>query len=1074
MSKDYLLCKDGSFIIKNYNELYPFSNFLSGIAGEWGTPLWVFYVNRGQGIVSFGIKDKDHSLLEFLPADKAYSLVSLLGFRTFLKINRKIYYEPFRPSQTNCTNEMIIGNSCLKIRETNTDLGLEVNVQYFTLPNTYLGGLVRKVTFKNNSGQNINLEVLDGLSRVVPFGSANYFLKDMSRTLEAWMRTVLKGNLALFRLIIDPRDISQTKHIDGANFNYSFYESNGNNYFPYLIIDPAVIFGDNASFLFPDKFLGENFKIPLEQITCGRRPCAFTYFKTDIQPTQEVVLYSIFSSSFKEDLINKFVKNLDAKFLADKEKENHRIINSIKNNAFCLSAYQNFNYYLKDTYLDNVLRGGFPYCAKLENTSKPNSVSRKPYYIFTRKHGDLERDYNHFQITPSYFSEGEGNYRDINQNRRMDLFFEPSLGAKNIQYFLNFIKIDGYNPLLVKGEKLYFNERSAQVILKNFKIKDQHLLHLMIRGFYLGEFFKLLEEEDIKLKDPASLAFILLEEAKREPQAHHGDGYWIDHWHYNIDLIENFLYFFPEKLKELFLNKEFIFWDDEHRIKPRKYRYYLRGNRVYQGESLEILKQKRQILKERERFRNFLRTRKGKIYRSNLIVKLLSIILNKAATSDPHGIGIEMEADKPGWCDAFNGLPALCGSSLSETLALKRLVLLLIKTLAQLRKEGLKELTLPWELGLFFKQLKGLLVDFLSASNSKNRDYIWWDKTNTVKEDFRRKTYFHLEGKERKVKVIQIEDFLENLKKKLDISINKAKDKKSGLYFTYFIYNPTKYTLKNKHLIVHEFSRRALPLSLEGIVHALRTENDNGIPQKLKKSALFDPVLRMYRLNASLENEPLEIGRNRIFVPGWLENQSIWLHMEYKYLLELLKRGFYAEFFESFYNCGICFMDPQKYGRSILENSSFIVSSVYPDKTYWGRGFSARLSGVTAELLNIWILLCLGKEPFFIDRKGQLALRFSPILKKEFFTTAVERVNFGQEEITLPENTFSFSLFSRTLVCYHNPNRKDTFSSDCKVERVEITAKNKEKALCLKDVIYFPLSLSLRSSKVKRVDIYLK
>jgi len=33
-----------------------------------------------------------------------------------------------------------------------------------------------------------------------------------------------------------------------------------------------------------------------------------------------------------------------------------------------------------------------------------------------------------------------------------------------------------------------------------------------------------------------------------------------------------------------------------------------------------------------------------------------------------------MEADRPGWCDALNGLPGLFGSSVNETLELKRLV----------------------------------------------------------------------------------------------------------------------------------------------------------------------------------------------------------------------------------------------------------------------------------------------------------------------------------------------------------------------------------------------------------------
>ncbi len=36
--------------------------------------------------------------------------------------------------------------------------------------------------------------------------------------------------------------------------------------------------------------------------------------------------------------------------------------------------------------------------------------------------------------------------------------------------------------------------------------------------------------------------------------------------------------------------------------------------------------------------------------------------------------------------------------------------------------------------------------------------------------------------------------------------------------------------------------------------------------------SLFDGKLEMYRLNASLEALPHEIGRARAFTPGWLEN----------------------------------------------------------------------------------------------------------------------------------------------------------------------------------------------------------
>lgn len=1113
MGKNYFLAGDGSFVIKDYNHVHPFSNFLPGIAGEWGVPLWVFYTNRAQGVVSFGIKDKDHAISEFFPANKAYSFVPNLGFRTFIKVNGTRYYEPFRVVPDYRRKEkMIIRSASLEIKEVNPKAGLSFSVRYFTLPNISIGGLVRVVSIKNISKKKINLEALDGPSRIIPFGSSNPFLKDMSRTLEAWMRSSIDGNLAVFRLIVDPRDISQTKYIDGANFNYSFYHDKGKKIAPYMIVDPAAVFSQDVSCSSPVNFLRKNFKPPLNQILCGKTPCSFSWFRWNLLPGQEQTFYSIFGASFKPELIKKNIKVLDADFLKDKERENETVIESIKNNAFCVSGSKEFDHYVKCTYLDNVLRGGYPCCPKTSGVFSEKVKSKNIYYIFSRKHGDLERDYNHFQLLPSYFSEGEANYRDINQNRRMDLFFTPSLEYRNIIYFSNFIKIDGYNPLVIEGERLFFDESHARIILKKFGIKDQRLLHLMIKGFYLGDFFKLLEEEKIEInlsKEmpaesgfdpplPASLAFsfqrdeetgskqskkaffngisrkeklasALLTQGRREPRASHREGYWIDHWRYNLDLIESFLYFYPDKLKELFLSNNFVFWDEEYGVKKRMYRYFLRGGKVHQGESIEVARDKRAAIKKKGRFNNFLRTRKGEVYKTNFICKLLVLVLNKSATLDPEGIGIEMEADKPGWCDSLNGLPALFGSSLPETFELKRLVLILLSAIRRLKEKAVKEVTVPREVFLFLDKLHSLLRSFLS-SDSKKRDYLWWDKANSLKENFRQKTFYCLEGKEEELALEKIEKFLEDLINRLNIGIAKARDKKSKLYFTYFTYTVKKYRFKNKHLIPLEFTKKPLPLFLEGVVHALRVEGRKNFHFDLRKSPLFDKKLKMYRLNASLKNESLEIGRSRIFVPGWLENESIWLHMEYKYLLELLKNGLYEDFFTDFYNCGVCFFDPQKYGRNILENSSFIVSSAYPDNLLWGKGFVARLSGATAELLNIWIFLCLGKKPFFMDKKG-LCLRFSPVLKKNFFTANKKIIDFEGRKIILPKNTFSFKLFSKTLVVYHNPKRKDTFSKGCRIRKITVSTKDKKLSFP-SGTIEPPLSLAVRDLKAERIDAY--
>ena len=54
--------------------------------------------------------------------------------------------------------------------------------------------------------------------------------------------------------------------------------------------------------------------------------------------------------------------------------------------------------------------------------------------------GDPERDYNFFSIAAEYYSQGNGNFRDVSQNRRNDVFFNKDVGEFNVKalimYFL--------------------------------------------------------------------------------------------------------------------------------------------------------------------------------------------------------------------------------------------------------------------------------------------------------------------------------------------------------------------------------------------------------------------------------------------------------------------------------------------------------------------------------------------------------------------------------------------------------------------------------------------------------------
>jgi hypothetical protein len=191
-------------------------------------------------------------------------------------------------------------------------------------------------------------------------------------------------------------------------------------------------------------------------------------------------------------------------------------------------------------------------------------------------------------------------------------------------------------------------------------------------------------------------------------------------------------------------------------------------------------------------------------------------------------------------------------------------------------------------------------------------------------------------------------------------------------------------------------------------------EDTHKLYHQVRGSDLFDPILKTYKLNTSLLDQPHSIGRARAFSRGWLENESVWPHMTLKYLLEVLKSGLYQEFFQEIQHCLPPFLDPDVYGRSPLENTSFIVSSVHPDTTRHGRGFVARLTGATAEFISIWFEIMTGGKPFFLDSQGKLGFSLEPKLPGWLF----------------PEDgVLSFRLMGKILVRIHNPSRNNTWES---------------------------------------------
>ena len=128
------------------------------------------------------------------------------------------------------------------------------------------------------------------------------------------------------------------------------------------------------------------------------------------------------------------------------------------------------------------------------------------------------------------------------------------------------------------------------------------------------------------------------------------------------------------------------------------------------------------------------------------------------------------------------------------------------------------------------------------------------------------------------------------------------------------------------------------------------------------------------------------------------------------------------------------FFKPEVYGRSILENSSFIVSSGNPDPSLHGNGFVARLSGATAEFIQMLLFMTAGQKPFSVNAQGALQLRFAPALAGWLFTEQPSTARVCRDgdwvETEFPRNTFTFMFLGEILVTYHNANRRNTFGTD--------------------------------------------
>lgn len=1020
--------QDQAFVIEDYDKAKTFSSFLPGLVGFKGIPMWVFYVNRGQGVCSFGVRDKNTPIVEFSPANVSYKLVSANGFRTFIKLEgQSEIYEPFQAFREDAAAKrtMRIRPNELVVEETHEGHGLHVKVTYFNMPSADYAALVRHVEITNRSGKELRFEVLDGLPEILPSGVDNAGYKAMGNLLRSWMEVYnLENGVPFYKVRSGTGDEAEISDVQNGHFFLSFGED-GQLIRP--VVDAELVFGSNTALTYPEQFartsVGELGAKP--QITANKVPCGFAGKQASLADKASLSLYTLVGHVSDIAKVNKKASAIASPaFIRAKRQEANTLTEELTKDIATKTASPLFDEYARQNYMDNFLRGGYPIVFG-------NGRDGFVYHLFSRKHGDLEREYNFFSLAPEFYSQGNGNFRDMNQNRRNDVFFHPEVGAFNVNMFFSLMQADGYNPLSVQGSTFRVPAKRVEELESWLQMAagshHDELVKLASGGSYTpGKVVHFLADRSVELRIEEE-AFLtgLLRLSEQNIEASFGEGFWIDHWTYNMDLVDNYLGVFPDKKEELLYKPDTCsFFDSPARVLPRKEKYVIKGGKVRQYGSVvhDDEKLKRFGLKMGDT--NWLRTENGNgsVYKTTLFVKMLSLAVNKFSCLDPHGMGIEMEANKPGWNDAMNGLPGLFGSGMSETFELKRLLAFIHEAAAE---GGDRAVRLPEEIHELLLAVYRAAASYLAGEKDS---FAHWNHTASVRETYRERVRFGITGTEKDISLRELHHITGVFLAKLEEGIERAVRLGDGLAPTYFVFEASSFTpVVNSReepvigeyglplAVVNAFEARPLPYFLEGPARWLKTvadkEQAKSIYKRIKETELYDPAIKMYKTSVSLDGESQEIGRVRAFTPGWLERESVFLHMSYKYLLSLLKAGLYEAFFEEVKTSLVPFMDPAVYGRSTLENSSFIASSVNPDPHVHGRGFVARLTGSTAEYLSMWICMMTGKSAFqAVD--GKLAFKLDPKLPGWLFDDAGE---------------ISFTLLGKTPVTYKNPGKKDTF-----------------------------------------------
>lgn len=1004
--------------------------------------------------------------------------------------------------------------------------GLTTAVKYFILPEEDFAALIRRTTFSNTGTDDLKLEVLDGLAQMEPSGGPlDGMLKTMGRTLEGWFGVYHADDtltMPFYKMSTEPGDTAKVTVEEKGNFILSFVESSDSTaeLLP-IVFDKDKVFGQDTSLEIPQGMYTSSVGKILDgnQYGYAKTSSSFAAVRSiTLKPGKNVTIASVYGRADHIEELPKISEIVTAPgFIDTKFKRARIMINELTVGVETNTTNPLFDTTVRQMFLDNSLRGGIPtILGKVDSDlTYDEDPGVKVYHTFSRIHGDLERDYNAFSIEPAYFSQGPGNFRDVAQNRRNDVTFFPRMGGFDVKQFLSFIQADGYEPLTVEAQVYQFSDPAEAALVAAKVTTDANsadVLGNVLKGgaFRPGQLFELSDQLNInRTEDNALFINTIMAAAEDHAMGLFGQGYWGDHWDYYMDLINAYLDIYPDQEETLMYENELRYFFATATCQPRSKKYVL--DYTYDGKSKHIIQldatyYDQDKAEEQEAFRSkttgilgieasWQRTKEGVTFKSSPLAKLFLLGSIKFAMRDAWGMGVEYEGGRPGWMDSMNGLPGMVGSGMPETYEM----LLVLKYVKKVVDKYGRDVTVPAELGKMINTVEASL-DKLEAANYVDTFplphdvppslFSYWDKVATAREKYRDDVEYYFSGNTTTYTAVQVSTILKRWISEVELGIERAHDfgtlgygddGTSGIPATYFSYDITKwkttgsYNSKGLPLVNAKAMKVGVfPMFLEGPVRYMKTIQDNekkmtDMYERVLTSGLRDEELKMYFVSASLEGQPYDMGRQIAFPPGWLENQSIWMHMSYKYYLQLLRGKLYDQFFSEYKGGGILpYMNPDTYGRPLTECSSFIASSAFPDPSIHGMGYVARLSGSTAEFMDMYQIMFYGPSMFYLNESDELEFKLTPALPSWLF---VDKESDG--DAILDEHgqyTVSFKLFGKIQITYHNPDGGNLYGVS--PMKYFIVMKDGTSQTVERSEVPTELALQIRTTKVSSIDAY--